>query len=106
MKQLKFAEPLSQLVLNGQKHTTWRINDEKKITVGDKLSLCHIDGREFAKAKVIQVKEITFEKLTEEDKKDHERFLSDEKMYQTYSRYYNIKVTSKTELKVIKFKLI
>jgi hypothetical protein len=29
MKQLKFAKPLPQLILDGIKNTTWRINDDK-----------------------------------------------------------------------------
>ena len=57
MKRLKFAEPLLQMILSGQKDTTWRINDDKNITVGDQLSFCYTNGREFARAEVIGVKE-------------------------------------------------
>jgi len=106
MKRLKFSEPLPKLILDGEKIYTWRINDEKNITVGDKLSLCYNDGREFAKAEVIAVKETTFADLTDEDKEGHEEFSSDEEMYTTYSEYYKMKVTPKTRLKVIKFKKI
>ena len=106
MKQLKFAEPPPKLILSGQKDTTWRINDDKNITVGDEFSLCYNNGQEFTKAKVIRVKETTFENLTDEDKKGHEKFSSDEKMYQTYSKYYNMPVTPKTKVKVVKFKLL
>jgi len=106
MKKLKFSDSLSKLILNGQKDVTWRINDEKNIMVGDDLSLCHKDGIEFAKAKVIEMNETTFRRLTETDKKGHEGFSSDEEMYETYSKYYNMKITPETKLKVIKFKLI
>jgi hypothetical protein len=106
MKQLKFIEPLPELILSGQKDTTWRINDEKRITVGDEISLCSIAGREFAKARVCWVKEKTFKDLTEEDRRGHETFFSDEEMYQTFSKYYKIKVTPKTKVKVIKFRLL
>ena len=67
VNRLKFSEPLPQLILDGQKCTTWRINDDKEIAVGDKLSLCRGDGQEFAKAEVSQVNETAFENLTEED---------------------------------------
>jgi len=49
MKQLKFSEPLSYLILSGKKDITWRINDNKNISVGDLISLCYNDGKEFAK---------------------------------------------------------
>ena len=106
MNQLRFAEPLPSLVLGGQKNTTWRINDDKDISVNDQLSLCYNDKREFAKAQVIWIKETTFENLTAEDKDGHEKFSSDEEMYKTYSGYYNINVEPKTKVKIIKFKLL
>lgn len=106
MKILKFSEPLPGLILNGQKNTTWRINDDKEISIGDKISLCYVNGKEFAKAKVILVNEATFENLTEEDKRGHEKFSSIEEMYKTYSRYYNIKVKPETKVKIIKFEVL
>jgi len=106
MKQLKFSEPLPELILSGKKNTTWRINDNKNILGGDSLSLCHNNGEEFAKAKAISVKETNFGNLTEEDKKGHEEFSSDKEMYETYSRYYNIKVTSETKVKIIRFRIL
>ncbi|MEK6947809.1 MAG: ASCH domain-containing protein [Nanoarchaeota archaeon] len=110
MKKLKFAYPLPELVLNSLKDTTWRLNDEKELSVNDELSLCYGDGenkeREFGKAKIIWIKETTFENLTKEDKEGHEKFNSEEEMYKTYSRYYNIEVKPETKLKVVKFKLL
>ena len=106
MKKLKFSDPTPELVLNGKKCTTWRINDDKNITISDILSLCRSDGEEFAKAKVTQVREILFENLTGEDKEAHEKFSSDEEMYQIYSKYYNMNVTPKTKVKIIRFRLI
>ncbi|HLD56905.1 MAG TPA: ASCH domain-containing protein [archaeon] len=106
MKRLRFSEPLPQLILNQTKDTTWRINDKKNIVVGDRLSLCYNNESKFAQAEVIQVRETTFGDLTKEDKEGHEKFSSDKEMYETYSGYYKIDVTTKTNVKVIKFKLI
>jgi len=106
MNQLKFSKPLPKLILSGKKNTTWRINDNKNIQESDKLSLCDNEGKEFAKASVISVKEKTFGELNEKDKEGHEKFSSDQEMYGTYSSYYNIKVTPETQVKVIKFKII
>jgi len=105
MKILKFAEPLPKLILDGLKDTTWRITDYE-ISIGDQLSLCYNDGREFAKATASLVKQTTFRNLTAEDKKGHEKYQSDEEMYQVFSKYYNMKVTPETRLFVIKFKLL
>lgn len=106
MKQLKFSEPLPELILNGQKNSTWRINDEKGIAVGDKLSLCRNNSQEFAKAEATHIKETILENLTPADKEGHEEFSSDEELYQIYSKYYKTNVTPKTRVKIIKFKLL
>lgn len=105
MKQLKFSEPLPKLVLGGTKNTTWRINDKRGIIKGDQLSLCYNDGQEFAKAIATSVHETMFGELSDNDRAGHEAFANDEEMYATYSRYYNMAVTPKTNLKIIKFKL-
>lgn len=105
MKQLKFSEPLPKLILSREKNTTWRINDNTNIQKSDKLSLCDNESKEFATAVVSKVKEKTFGDLNEEDKKGHEKFNSEQEMYKTYSNYYNMEITSNTEVKVIKFKI-
>ncbi|MFB6242292.1 MAG: hypothetical protein ABEJ36_05850 [Candidatus Nanosalina sp.] len=53
MKPLKFSEPLPEKVLEGEKDTTWRIDDEKGISVNDELSLRTVEGEEFTQAKVL-----------------------------------------------------
>jgi len=67
-KYLKFSDTLPELILEGRKYTTWRINDEKNISIGDKLSLCRQNGKKFVEAEVIFVKETTFGSLTKEDR--------------------------------------
>lgn len=106
IKKLKFFRFLPELILKGEKDTTWRIRDDKNIQVDNILYLCDSSGKEFAKAKVTKIKETTFENLTKEDKEGHEEYFSDSEMYQAFSRYYKIKVGPKTKIKVIKFRLI
>ncbi len=107
MKPLKFAPPLPEKVLSGEKTITWRINDEKNLSCGDELSLLRsTNTSEFARAVIIWVKETTFGALTEEDCEGHESFASEEEKYKTYSRYYNTEITPASVLKVIKFKLL
>ena len=106
MKRLKFADHLIQLILDGLKTKTWRINDDKNLKEKDLLSLTNVKGEEFAKAIIISAKETIFKKVDKYDKEGHEKFSSDEEMYLTYSKYYNMKITPKTKLKIITFKLI
>lgn len=105
MKKLKFAHHLIEKVLNKQKDTTWRVDDEKDLLVNDLLSLRTNENEEFAQAKVIWVKQTTFENLTKEDAEGHEKFTSQKEMYETYKKYYNKEITPQTQVKVIKFKL-
>ena len=104
-KTLHFDGRLPELILKGKKTTTWRINDEKNIAVGDRLSLCSNDNVEFASAAVTSVRETSFGKLAKEDREGHEEFSSDEELYRTYSRYYGLKAGPETKLKIIKFRL-
>ena len=82
MKTLKFREKLSKLILKGEKNVTWRIFDDKDISEGDDVSFLIWETKEeFAKAKILSVKETMLGKLTEEDWEGHERFSSNEEMY-------------------------
>ncbi len=107
MKTLKFRPYLVQLILDRVKDTTWRLFDDKDIKEGDKLSLLNwITLKEFAKTIVVSVRETSFNELTEEDWKGHEKFESKEKMYEEYSKYYKQKIDENTKLKIIKFRLV
>jgi len=106
MKVLKFANDMPERILSGEKTATWRINDEKNISVGDDLSLCRPDGKEFTRAKVIFVRVAAFEELSDDVKISHEKYKSDKEMYDTFSGFYKMEVTPKTKVKIIKFKLI
>lgn len=105
-KQLKFRENLSKLILNGEKTTTWRLFDDKDLKQEDELSLLVWETKEeFAKAKIVEVREVAFKDLTDEDWDGHEKFENSEEMYKTYSSYYNTEVNQNTLVKIIKFEL-
>lgn len=97
---------MSELIAKKEKTTTWRLFDDKDLSVGDTVSFVVWEsGEEFAKARIIETKETTFSELTEEDWKGHEKFESIEEMYATYSKYYNREVAPESPVKVIKFDL-
>jgi len=107
MKTLKFRESLSKLILQGDKNTTWRLFDEKDLSVGDIVSFVVSETKKpFVKAKLVKVKETTFGELTDDDCNGHEKFSSNEKMYKVYSQYYEHPVDENTPVKIIKFELL
>ncbi len=106
MKTLKFRESLSKLILQGGKNTTWRLFDDKNLSTGDVVSFLVWETKEeFAKAKLVDVKETIFGELTDEDWDGHEKFSSDEEMHRTYSKYYHRQVGKNSPVKIIKFEL-
>ena len=107
MKSLKFRKTLSRLILNRTKKSTWRLFDDKDITVGDIVSfLIWESGEEFAKVRITFVKETAFGNLKKDDFEGHEKFVSDEEMYKLYSEYYRRKVDKCSIVKIIHFELI
>ncbi len=103
MKSLKFTEPAPELILKGLKDTTCRVCDEKGISEGDNLSLCKLDGKEFARAQVIWVKQTNFKGLSKEYAED---CAPSGNLLRKFSGYYRMKIMPETKIKVIKFKVL
>lgn len=107
MKTLKFRPALIEPILKGKKKTTWRLFDEKEIKKDEKVMLVNwVTKEEFAKAKIISVRNTTFSELKKEDFENHEDYFDKKSMYQRYTKFYKKKVDEKTPLKIIKFELI
>lgn len=106
MKTLKFVPGLVPLVLSGEKTTTWRLWDDKNLTVGERVSFLNSEtGQEFAVAQLTKVYEKPFKDLNEEDWAGHETFNSEAAMYQSYSQMYAREVNPSTLVKIIQFKI-
>ncbi len=106
MKTLKFRKHLCEQVLSGEKTTTWRLFDDKDISVNDEVSLVVWETQEeFAKAIINVVYEKTLGTLTDEDWEGNGKFSSDQEMYATYTKYYNQKVDANTVVKIIQLTL-
>lgn len=108
MKTLKFIENLVPLVLSGAKTSTWRLFDDKDLQKGDNLSFINrATGQEFAKARIVSVREKTLGKIDDADFDDgHERYESKEKMIQAYRSYYGDRATEDTIVKIVDFELL
>lgn len=107
MKTIKFRDYLVPLVQSGEKTSTWRLFDDKDLSINDEVELINWNTKEpFAKAIIIGVKEKKLSELEDSDFDGHEKFESEEKMYEAYRTYYGDKVTPDTIVKMVKFKLI
>ena len=106
MKTMKFRKYLSEMILRGEKTTTWRLFDDKDITKGDRVTFMVKETLDpFATAMLTDVRETTLGELTEEDWAGHERFETEQEMYDTYMRYYDRPVDAGTAVKIIRFEI-
>lgn len=107
MKTIKFRDYLVKLVQSGEKTSTWRLFDDKNLSVGDEVELINWNTKEsFAKAIITEVREKKLGEIIDSDFDGHEKFENTEKMYEEYRMYYGDKVTPETIVKMIKFKII
>lgn len=104
MKTLKFFAPLVDLILSGEKRTTWRLFDDKDLSVGDDLLFINKEtGEEFGTAKILSVVQKRLADLNDSDYEGHEKFENPEKMYESYKGYYSGDIGPDTLVKIIKF---
>lgn len=107
MKTLKFRKELSKLILENKKTTTWRLFDDKNLSVDDEVSfVVSENGQEFAQVKIVETNEVQFCDLSEDDWDGHEKYSSDAEMYQIFKGYYNCNVDKNSPIKIIKFKIL
>jgi ribonuclease HI len=111
MKTLKFQHDLAELILKGEKTSTWRLYDDKDLSVDDVIKIIDkVDDKKpdtwqvIGTVKVIEVIEKKLSAITEEDMKGHEAFNSKEHMLDTYKNYYGERVTFDTPVKIVFFK--
>lgn len=104
---LKFRSGLIDQIIEGVKNNTWRVWSDEYIVVGDEIDLINSDtDKVFARAQIIEKCEKSFADLNSNEKEGHEKFDSEEEMYQYYSEYYKIPVDENTSVTVIKFQII
>jgi ribonuclease HI len=111
MKTLKFDHELAKLILTGEKTSTWRLYDDKDLSVDDEIRIVDkVDPNNadtwqvVGQGKITQITEKKLGNVTEEDMKGHEAFNSKEQMLNTYKDYYGERVTFETPVKIVFFK--
>ena len=106
MKTLKFRPNLVPMILSGEKISTWRLFDDKDLTEGDRFLMINKEtGEEFAKGRIISVKEKKLGDLIESDFVGHEKYRDQEDMLNHYKIYYGDRVTLDTVVKMVDFEL-
>lgn len=110
MKILKLDHELAQKVQSGEKTSTWRLFDDKNISVYDKVELLDkVDPHDRATWRPIGIATITSvtEKplgaITDADYEGHERFADRNQMLMQCQTYYGSDVSFETPVKIIRF---
>jgi ribonuclease HI len=110
MKKLKLDHELAELVRNGEKTNTWRLFDDKDLTVNDVVELIDKVNPDqpqswqvMGTARINKVIEKRFGDITDADYDGHEPHESREVMLATYRSYYGDNVTWDTPVKIVHF---
>jgi ribonuclease HI len=110
MKALKLDHELAQQVVSGKKTSTWRLFDDKDLSVNDEVRF--IDKVDPARPETWQtvgtgrinaVIQKRLRDIEDVDYDGHERFSSLDEMVKTYQKYYGSDVNLDTPVKIIRF---
>lgn len=110
MKSLKLDHQLANDIRSGKKTSTWRLFDDKDLSVDDRVTLVdkvnphdHDTWVVFGEALINRVLEKRLGEIGDDDYAGHERFSSSQEMLKTYQGYYGDSVSMKTPVKIIHF---
>jgi ribonuclease HI len=110
VKTLKFDHDSAQLILSGKKNSTWRLFDDKDLSVNDNIKIVDKVASEDPKTwKVIgqgQVSEVIEKKLKDISKEDmagHEQYSSPTEMLERYRSFYGGRVDLESIVKIVYF---
>lgn len=110
MKSLKFDHDQAELIRAGQKLSTWRLNDDKGLSVNDEVRFVDkVDPsrpetwRVFGTAHIDRVIEKRLADVSSQDMEDHEKYASEGEMLKHYQSIYNNDVSLTTPIKLLHF---
>src|SRR5690349_3052111 len=110
MKTLKLDHAPAQEVLAGSKTSTWRLYDDKELSVNDDVRL--IDKvnpadpdtwKVIGTAHIVSIVQKRLGDVGRDDYEKHEAFTDHWQMLQTYRKYYGPQVDNDTVIKIIRF---
>ncbi len=110
MKTLKFNHQMAELIRQGKKTVTWRVNDEKNISIDDEVIIIDkVDKQDVNSWRIIgtaRISEILAKHLGEIEEDElggHEEYASKEEMVNTFQQYYGPDINEHTAVKIIHF---
>lgn len=110
MKKLKLDHKLAQQVLSGEKWSTWRLFDDKDLSVNDEVELIDkVDPenpeswRPIGVATINKVIEKRLADIEEDDMDGHGKYSSPQDAVIRFQKYYGPDVTINTPVKMIYF---
>ena len=110
MKTLKFNHDDAKLISGGQKTNTWRLYDDKDLSVDDTVKIIDkvkpnqpSSWRVIGEGKIVEVLEKKLGGITDADMSKHKEFASKEEILETYRAYYGDRVTLDTPVKIVYF---
>ncbi len=107
MKTLKFRHDLTLQILADTKTITWRLFDDKDLTLGDRLEFVDSELHEkFAEADITDLREKRMGDVTEADYIGHEAYVDKDAMMEHYRHIYGDRVNDDTMVKIITFRTI
>ncbi len=110
MKTLKFNHRSAKLILENKKISTWRLFDDKDLSVNDQIII--IDKvkqdspetwKKIGLATITEIVEKRLSDVTEENMIGEGSFATKKEMYRTYQHYYGAKVEPATPVKIVYF---
>jgi ribonuclease HI len=110
LKYVKVSHKVSKLIMDGEKSSTWRINDEKNISVDDAIGIIDkVDPKDPSSWQIIgtgHVNSVIQKRLSDvhsDDLGPGETFDSRQEMMKTFRKYYGPDISERTTLKIINF---
>lgn len=95
------------MILRGEKTVTWRLFDDKDLSIGDKVEFLNWEtGELFAYTTITSCVQKTLGNLQPHDFNGHRTFSSPNEMYEHYATLYQRKVDESTPLKILTFELL
>ncbi len=110
MKSLKLDHQFANDIRSGKRTTTWRLFDDKDLSVDDRITLIdkvnpdnHDTWVVFGEAVIDRVVEKRLGEVGKDDYDAYDTFSSNDELVKTYQGYYGGSVSAKTPVKIIHF---
>ncbi len=104
MKTLKFAPHLIPQIISWEKTSTWRLFDDKELSIWDEIELRNTeDDTIIGHGQIISLTEKQIKDINEEDCDGHEKFKNTEEIITNLRKYYGNSVDEDSIVKIIHF---